>query len=183
MSGSNVVFNWGSCARHVLHDRVGLIAAHEAALSVRAAVPVCPIAFLMAAEAILVFSSAVRDRGAGETEMIPPTPRPPPAFHVRPSQGRDNFQKKNLPFCVLPILPMSVQLIIQPGFAWPSHANFCAYIGGHPREWLAWSPRDRAFPRCRLFRWRKDCAGPFDPHKKSSRLSASASFGKSAAGL
>ncbi len=46
-------------------------------------------------------------------------------------------------------------------------ANFCAYIGGvDGSAWLR-SPRDRAFARCRLFRWRRRLRRSHSIHAKS----------------
>ena len=49
--------------------------------------------------------------------MMPPTPRPPPAFTCA-EPGPWQFSQSNLPFCVLPMRPISVFLNSAIWLAW-----------------------------------------------------------------
>src|ERR1035437_1424426 len=102
--------------------------------------------------------------------MIPPTPRPPPAFACA-EPGPWQFSQSNLPFCVLPMRAISV------------FSNAAA--------WLEWQVKQPCAPTTWASTGAVEClppaTGPFDAaggcaeeppcRKKSSKLSASANFG------
>ncbi len=130
------------------------VAAHEPAFIVRTAVPVCPVAFLMAAEAnaVVFFRSARQIFRAKWNDAAHAAPAS--RLHVRRAGAVTIFA---IELALLRLADLAHEraaerfnLVCVAG-----RANLCSYIGGiHGSGWLG-PPRDRAFARCRLFRWRR----------------------------
>ena len=108
-------------ARHLFHDGMA-VRAHQPARVVRAAGQLVRSPRSWQGDRWHCFPRRYATDLRPE-RVIPPTPRPPPAFTCA-DPGPWQFSQSNLPFCVFPIRPMSVWLNSSACLAWQVAQTF-----------------------------------------------------------